>query len=86
MKSDHSGHQLSMYSTYRDAYHFMTYGIDGMCFIYDETCTELRCKLQLHHRLRGGIEKAIIDPTGRYVVSMSKSKTLVIINSFLFKA
>lgn len=68
---------MSIYSP-----HLVTYGFDGLLTCYDaidmfDENKKPYCVLAQHHRFDGGIQQAIIDYKGKYVITKGKDGFLI---------
>lgn len=58
-----------------DHHHIVSYGYDGLVIIKNLDFEEKHI-LMPHHRKDAGVEKAYIDPLGKYIVSLGRNNVL----------
>ncbi|KAK9882218.1 hypothetical protein WA026_019732 [Henosepilachna vigintioctopunctata] len=65
-----TGHQVRKNGLYIDKHHAVTWGYDGFVIARTADFKETVGIVLPHHRRNGGVKKALIDPTGKYIVSL----------------
>lgn len=77
IKEIKTGHQLKKFDLRLNSRHALTWGYDGFIMA---RCNEFEKEIGMalpHHRYYGGVKKAYMDVSGKFIISLGRDKILV---------
>ncbi|XP_045460970.1 cilia- and flagella-associated protein 43 [Harmonia axyridis] len=75
-----TGHQVWRNGFYIDKYHAVTWSYDGFIIARTADMDRVIGHALPHHRRKGGVKKAYIDPLGKYIVSLGNDNIVACTN------